>query len=236
MSTSIVPTWSLSSETYVFDSTPSSDDAWLVNDSGFDNYCRCARIRPKRGGLRAIIESTIGYDPANIGVDLAGGENGQALQDLLELGIIGKALLTTYEDRRSPETADNTLIDHIAGNLVLPDTWKRIIAWRKSHAPDGLALVMHRPVGALQNLPPSAYIGMANIVLDNIRPGGVFFTQVPLALYGPSWRGACEAVRQRTDLASITLGKYEPLIYAAITKDTDPHRSARPTNSKPNLN
>jgi len=218
VSNSLVTTWSLDSVVSVDSYAPRVDNDWQIDSSRFSDYCKHSCIPPEHGDLLTIIESAIGRYATNVGVDLAGGENGEALKDLLELQVISKALLTTYEDRRDKETESNPLIDHIDGNLVSPNTWKRIIAWRKNNTPDGFALVMHRPVGALQDLPPTIYTGIANVILDNIRPGGVFFSQIPFALYGPNGRRICKSLRQRSDIDSIILGEDKPFTSAVIIK------------------
>src|SRR6185312_16261507 len=79
-----------------------SDDDWLSNDSSFNDYVAYSLL-PK-GLFARILDKHVGENTENVGLDLAGGENGQALQDLLAAGILGRALLTTYKDRRSIAT------------------------------------------------------------------------------------------------------------------------------------
>jgi hypothetical protein len=192
------------------------DNEWMSNDSSFKDYCTYSLLPP--GLIEKILQQQLGRQSHNVGMDLAGGENGQALQDLLADGTLNKALLTTYTDRRSSHAKEIAEIDHIAGDLVNPKTWRKIIDWKRTQAPDGLALIMHRPLGALQDLKPSTYVGATNLLLDMMRPGGVLFSEIPGALYGPDMQTMCNALEARSDINELVLGEDKLLTSAVIIK------------------
>ena len=157
------------------------DQTWIVNNSPLDEYCRDAPFADYAAGLEGLLREHVGLHPDNVGMDLAGGSQGRAARDLLDLGILGRALVTNYQDRRSEEALAETRLDHITGDLTKPQTWGEIINWQRSQAPEGLALIMHRPVGALAALPTQTYVGAARTLLNMLRPGGLLFAQVPRA-------------------------------------------------------
>lgn len=162
-------------------------EGWGFNNASFDDYCgsfgqRTAEIGEPREGLREIVERQLGKDPANIGLDVAGGSQGTAIRSLIAEGILGTGLVTNLFDTRTEETKANRDLHHIDGDIVSRETWMKIIEWRKKHAPEGFALIMHRPIGALQGYPEPFYAGATYLLLDMLRPGGVFFTQVPHSL------------------------------------------------------
>jgi hypothetical protein len=160
------------------------DGRWTVNNSSFDNYAE--RFGYDRADFRRILEETIGKDTNNVGIDIAGGANGKALQQLLEEGFLGRALLTNYQDKRWDMTKELPSLDHIDGDLLERQTWQRIIEWQRESAPEGFALVLHRPVGALQNLRPGFYRGAIQLLLDITKPNGVIFAQIPKIIVGGS--------------------------------------------------
>jgi hypothetical protein len=133
-----------------------------------------------------MILREIGTDSDNVGIDIAGGTNGRALQQLLEHGILGKALVTNYTDTRTDETKDVEGLDHRGGDLFDRTTWEEIDGWIDENAPDGLSLVMHRPAGTLQDLPAPFYAGAFRFLLERTRPGGLHFLQIPEPLVIPS--------------------------------------------------
>ncbi len=157
------------------------DGEWTVNDSGLSSYFFNVQFPGYSRGPSAVTER-IGKHSTNIAMDLAGGSNGAALQDLISIGAIGRGLLTNFEDRRCPATRDNPLLDHIAGNLTHQDTWERIIEWANTNTRGGFDLILHRPVGGLQYLPTKFYSGCAQLLVDLLKPGGVMFCQVPYIL------------------------------------------------------
>jgi len=180
---------------------------WGTNNSDFEAYCVDLALPDYPQGFAGIVEEAIGKNPNNVGMDLAGGSDGIALQDLLRDGILGTAIVTNYEDRRTSETKQNKRLLHIAGDLVKRSTWEDIIYSQKKHAPDGLALVMHRPVGGLQNLRPAIYRNAAHLLLDMTRSGGVLFLQIPDALI--AWTAKleldiiCASIESRDDIERI---------------------------------
>lgn len=161
-----------------------SIEKWGFNNPTFDDYCgsfgeRTASIGEPRDGLREIVERQIGHSPKNIGLDVAGGSQGTAIRSLVAEGIIGTGLVTNLFDTRTEETKEDLSLHHVDGDIVSKETWIKIIEWKKEHAPEGFALIMHRPIGPLQGYPETFYAGAANLLLDMLRPGGVFYTQVP---------------------------------------------------------
>jgi hypothetical protein len=193
-----------------------SDDDWISNDSNFNDYVTCSLLPD--GLFDRILDQHVGKNTENVGLDLAGGENGQALQDLLTAGFLGRALLTTYKDRRSIATKYLVELGHVEGDLIRPDTWQKIINWKHIYAPKGFALIMHRPLGALQDLNPSTYVGAANLLLNMLRPSGVLFTEVPGALYGSGMSLMCESLQERDDIVDIIMGEDRLLTSALIVK------------------
>ncbi|HRV75853.1 MAG: hypothetical protein H6799_02410 [Candidatus Nomurabacteria bacterium] len=157
------------------------DGEWTVNDSGLSSYFFNVHF-PGLGRGPGVVTKIIGKDTSNTAMDLAGGSNGAALQDLIDIGAIGKGLLTNYEDRRCPASRYNPLVDHIAGNLVHRDTWQKIIEWASLNTNGGFDLILHRPVGGLQYLPTRFYSGAAQVIVDLLKPGGVAFLQIPYLL------------------------------------------------------
>jgi hypothetical protein len=155
------------------------DRSWGINDTPFRQYTADAVFPHYPGGLEDIIQERIGYSDTNVGLDLAGGSQGRALRDLIKDGILTKGLVTNLEDLRTHNTKSDTRLNHIAGDLAIRQTWEDIIDWQAVHAPDGLSLIMHRPMGGLQHFSQSTYRRAAHTLVDMLRPGGIFFTQVP---------------------------------------------------------
>lgn len=160
------------------------DSRWGVNDSSFEKYAADAQFPDYYpGGLKGIIEEALSVNDTNVGLDIAGGSQARALRDLIESGTLTKGLVTNLEDLRAPEIKADTRVDHVAGDLALRKNWENIIRWQTTHAPEGLSLIMHKPFAGLQDLTPNAYEGAAHTLIDMLRPGGVFFTQVPSSLH-----------------------------------------------------
>jgi hypothetical protein len=158
------------------------DGLWSTNHSSIADYTARAGDFEGQGTIETLISKYLGTMHGNVGLDLAAG-NGQALSDLLNKGLLDLALTTSYQSPNDEAAIRDRHIAHISGNLVLTETWNRILDWQEQNAPDGLALVMHRPVGALQDLPFAAYAGAAHLLLSRIRPGGLMFAQVPRPLF-----------------------------------------------------
>lgn len=186
-------------------------DKWRINNSGLDDYFSPVTLADHPEGVLGIIEEQIGADEGNAGVDIAGGRNGIALRQLLKMGILEKALVTNYRDRRNPVARMNRRLDHVRGDILAPRTVRRIIEWQERHAPEGLALVLHRPDGALQDISPDFYEGGVHLLLDILRPGGLMFTQIPYSLrrgrYTSSLSPICESVVNRPDVESVIAPK-----------------------------
>lgn len=204
------------------------DGAWRVNNSTFQEYAADVQLSPYYPeGLEGIVEEALAAHDTNVGLDIAGGSQAQALRDLVDRGILTKGLVTNLEDLRTPETKADTRIDHIAGDLALRRTWDGIVTWQTTNAPEGLALVMHRPFGAMQDFPPAAYDGAAHTLLDMIRPGGVLFTQVPKRLFAwpPDALAIYRGLLERPDVDDIILSTRSSFdeggqAYAVIIKDS----------------
>lgn len=101
----------------------SGDAIWAVNDSSFDEYCGKIDF-PGQGGLFEILERQIGYDKNNAALDIAGGSQGAAVQDLLSTELVGKGLVTNFEDLRTEETKAIETLDHIVGDVADEKTWQ----------------------------------------------------------------------------------------------------------------
>lgn len=157
------------------------DGEWTVNDSGLSSYFLNIYFPGLGLGPRVVTER-LGENATNVAMDLAGGSNGAALQDLIRIGAIGSGLLTNYEDRRCPATREISQISHIAGNLTHADTWERIIEWVTTKTEGGLDLILHRPMGGLQYLPTRFYSGAAQLLVELLKPGGIAFLQIPYLL------------------------------------------------------
>lgn len=158
------------------------DTDWRVNNSSIRNYFADV-IFPglDKAPFDAIVER-LGTQGTCIAMDLAGGSQGRAIRDLIEMGIIGKGLFTNYEDRRLPNVRAQTELGHVAGDLTKIETWQEIIEWVNKNAPEGLDLILHRPFGALQYLTAEYYYGALSALLGLLKSGGVMFCQIPYSL------------------------------------------------------
>src|SRR5664279_757815 len=138
------------------------NDVWVENNATFANYC-------EQSGLNNI-EKTIRHQLGRLGsgaaLDIAGGSDGTALQDLLGDGTVEKALLTNYYDTRTSRARSIGALAHVAGDMLEADTWDQIEAWQTANAPEGFSLIMHRPFGALQHLPADIYQTATHELLD----------------------------------------------------------------------
>jgi hypothetical protein len=181
------------------------DHNWSVNNSSLRDYSRRANMNGRIDGLIRMIEGRLGEGEDNVGLDLAAGSRPHALSNLLESGVLARALATNYADRRPRSLKRDPRLDHRKGNLLNPKTWQGIQAWQQQHAPEGFALAMHRPVGGLQDLPPDFYEGAAHAVLDMVGEDGMFFTQVPriLAAVPRHLERVCEGIQDRPDVEEV---------------------------------
>lgn len=155
-----------------------------------------------------IVHQHVGRDPDNVGLDLAGG-SGRALRTLLLNGILGSGIVTNYLDKRTDNERLADPLVHIDGDLIERPTWEKIFLACEDLAPDGLALIMHRPVGALPRFAPHHYEGAAHVLLDMLRPGGVFMAQIPAYLRTPSRiddrRDILDGITARFDVSEVVL-------------------------------
>lgn len=156
---------------------------WGVNDSDFGSYCAGLMLADGREGVQEIVSEHLrSMDGHRVGLDIAGGTNGVALQSLLRLRILEHGIVTNYADRRSDETRKMPNLTHVEGDLAERATWETILEEKRACAPEGLSVVLFRPVGPLQDCSPEAYKGAAHFLLDITRPGGVHFWQIPREL------------------------------------------------------
>lgn len=192
---------------------PGKGEKWQVDDSSIDEYSVLAGLPEDFDtGLGGMIAGAIGTDKGNIGIDIAGGANGKALQELLTLGILDRALVTNYSDNRSPATKKIDQLNHISGDLCDVSTWQEIAEWIDDNAPEGLDLVMHRPAGTLQDMSPAFYEGAFEFLLGKTRPAGIHFLQIPEALVIPSpdrtLKPICDRVKE--DIAEVLYSNVDP--------------------------
>jgi hypothetical protein len=189
------------------------DTDWIINNSSINDYSSKAHFPDDSLTLGEAIRTRLGTSEANVGLDIVAGSNGTALQDLMRSGVLSKAIMTNYEDMRNAETVAIPELYQVEGDLTSTSTWQQIIALKQEHAPQGLAIAMHRPAGALQNLSPSIYRGATHLVLNMLGSGGLFFTQVPRSLIDPKWRNRhaleriCREVEARDDVSEVVVSK-----------------------------
>lgn len=178
---------------------------WRVNNSGIDDYSERARILGAPDTLKVIIAATLGYNEDSVGIDIAAGSDIRALRDLLDLHILRSAVATNFSDSRSRSAFGDLRVSHIDGDITVPDTWLQIGQWQERHTPEGFALAMHRPVGALQELPVHTYRGAAHFLLDRIKPGGLMFTQVPRTIVEDKREmlDLCRTINRRKDVVEV---------------------------------
>lgn len=198
---------------YTDATVPRDKVVWFTDDSDLESYDLDLSFPDNPEGLSGILLDTIGRNRDNVGIDIAGGTNGVALQDLLKDGILGTAILTNYVDSRSEETREIEELHHVDGDLVDRSTWEKILEKQKELAPEGLDLVMHRPVGGVQTLATDVYKGATNLLIDITKPGGVLFLQIPEALIHDDRSGTgqlnvgldevCASIADRNDIDRI---------------------------------
>src|SRR4051812_35489396 len=76
-----------------------SSDAWTNNNSSFADYCESSGILE----AEKIIKNQIGHFAIKTALDIAGGSDGVALQDLLGDSTISQGLVTNYFDSRGSQ-------------------------------------------------------------------------------------------------------------------------------------
>jgi hypothetical protein len=199
-------------------------DSWYVHNSDLTAYCAEANF-PEQLNPKRVIEAQLDAGTDNVGLDIAGGRDGVALGTLLRAGRLSQAIVTNYLDRRSPSTRRNSRLEHIEGDIREPKTWEQIIAKSEEAAPNGLALILHRPLGALQNVPSEAAEQATHLLLDLLRPGGVLYCQIPSSIWNFSDKGVlagiCGNVRSRSDTAFATHSIPSPGFAYAMTVKGD---------------
>ena len=182
----------------------SVSDEWKINDSSFGDYCE-PMTHYGLQNLHMIVGRRLASHRRAVGIDIAGGSNGAALQDLLYVGLLCKALVTNLRDTHTQDIAN---LDHLEGNILSKETWVKMVAWTdKNTEGEGPAIIMHRPAGPLQYLPAETYRGAAHFLLDMLRPGGVLLCQVPLSLVNVPNKAPLarihQSIEQRPDVESV---------------------------------
>lgn len=203
---------------------PNSKDRWDINDSTFEDYFYPVELEGHPEEVLDVLVDQIGLSEDNVGIDIGGGTNGVAIRGLIEYGLLGRGIVTNMKDRRDEAVKNDPTLEHIEGDILNGRTWKKICSMVEESTSEGLALVMHRPVGGMQDFSSSFYNGALHNILDMIRPGGAMFTQVPGALLDGlrehrKLQGICQSIKERPDVSEIlpseTTGHKNPK-YAVI--------------------
>lgn len=148
----------------------------------------------------------------NVGMDILGGKRGLALCDLLTRNVLDAAVIVDLA-AQPDEAPEHPGLRHVAGDIMRRETWLDMRKAQQELAPEGLALIMHRPLGALQQQLPAFYEGAAHALLDMLRPGGILFAQQPDRLFfGREHIGSLRrSLNARGDVGRITLS--DPSLY-----------------------
>lgn len=149
---------------------------WTVDDSGLDSYAKLVYF--EAGSAIDVIKEHMQSLPNSTGIDIAGGSNGIAIRQCVELGIVSQGVFTNHFDVRDATTKESGL-HFIEGDLLVASTWEAIKNTQRQVAPEGFGLALHRPFGALQSQDLSFYSSMASKVIDMLKPRGIFFMQIP---------------------------------------------------------
>lgn len=158
-------------------------EKWAVNDSSFNSYVSMVNFR-EGSALDCITRNLANMDDNSV-LDIAGGSNGVAVSDLIDSGLVNGGVFTNFTDQRNSSKLREDL-DFVPGDLAQDATWNKIKEIQTKRFPIGFSLVLHRPYGGLQDLQPSQYVKFAEYVIDMIRPGGVFYSQIPSSPYQPT--------------------------------------------------
>jgi hypothetical protein len=175
------------------------DIRWDYNDTPFEYYGVNRTHGEASLYAHKVYEHLLVNPGVKIALDIAGGSNGRAIRDLINLGLVNSGLVTNYEDRRNESTKKITELGHVAGDLIKQETWKKIQAWKDEFAPEGFSVIMCRPVGGLSYLPGAFYVGGLATLLDWLQPGGVGLFQI----YPEAEHDGCEMLRNRDDIAEV---------------------------------
>jgi hypothetical protein len=172
------------------------EGGWGYNDSGITDYNATSFNDTFPGApLNDIIAARVGTSPDNVGMDIMGGSNGVALHDLMAAGVIGQGIVTNEHDEQGPGARENPNLHHVEGDILQRQTWEDMILTQREVVPEGLAVAMWRPIGAIQHQTYEVYQGAAHAVVNMLRPGGVFFAQVPQGTIGDRGPGPREFFR-----------------------------------------
>lgn len=194
-------------------------DAWNVNNSDFAEYSNGTWFPEHRGqylNLWQVFAEYIEPSLDNVAIDIAGGTNGVAIQQLIEKQFVGRGLVTNLKDQRSPEALANSALSHVAGNILEPETWQQIVDWAMANAPDGVDIIIHRPKGGLQSMSRKFYKKAAMQLLDMLKPGGIFYAQVPDGLIHEELFGPPSKKVEKVCQAIIGTGIVSKVAYAGV--------------------
>ncbi len=184
-------------------------DEYWVNDCDFFGPVgyEATWNDPNSEPISQFLQSRLHTLPDVVALDIAGGSNGVALEELVTAGVVDRGLFTNYQNRW--EQPLGTTLEQVTGNLALQATWDSIFDWQQRNAPEGFSLILHRPHGALQRMPYSFYERAVHALLDMTSPGGVALLQIPLAIRSGSSTAVknqmCEKINERADVESVAL-------------------------------
>ena len=209
-------------------------DTWNANDASFSDYgVMAARCGLFRVGLTTRIRLDRLSD--NVALDIAGGTNGAALQELMHERRIDTGIVTNLLDKRSDQTRANSKLLHVDGDLIERETWQNMFSTVfEATNGVGLSLIMHRPCGTLQDFAPAVYAGSFALLLDWLRPGGVMFAQVPAALRDSpaSLQDICQRIHERDDIEEVKTSKYIGFNYSALVIKAAQDTAQLPSTSR----
>lgn len=193
-------------------------DTWQANDASFSEYCLVA-ARTGLSDASSLIRRRLGSFTTNVGLDIAGGANGVALQELISEGTIDTGIVTNLLDKRSETTKGTKELLHVEGDILNEETWHKMFATVfEATEGAGPSLIMHRPCGALQYVSPHFYEASFDLLFDWLRPGGVMFSQVPL-IFSTSEHNLqklCEHVRSKNEIGDLRVSDFISFNYSAV--------------------
>jgi hypothetical protein len=147
---------------------------WAVDDSSFKSYADGVYF-DQNGPAHDAITSYLGGLAAASVLDIAGGSNGKAVQDLLSEGLVKKGCFTNLVDNRNTV---HEAVDFVGGDLKEEATWTDISRLKEARYSTGYSLILHRPYGGLQEEKHDFYLSSLGNVLELLSPGGLFYAQV----------------------------------------------------------
>lgn len=153
---------------------------WTVDNSSFKSYVDMVEFN--NGSALDCIKENLKKHEHKTALDIAGGSNGRAISDLIHKEIIVGGAFTNVIDNRATKTIEAD-IGFSCGDLRKAETWTKIDDVKKSIAPNGYSLILHRPFGALQDLSIQEYVSHANTTMSLLAPGGLLYSQVPSSPY-----------------------------------------------------